>query len=75
MVFTLCFPVENKNKDTLEHSRVKATMVFLFSALAESIIFLLYLINNNKLFGAIAGEAFSVRILIMILIYANLVHH
>jgi hypothetical protein len=75
MVFTLCFPVENINNDTPEYSRVKATMVYLFCALAESLIFLLHLINTNKLFGAVAGEAFGVRILIMILISANLVYH
>jgi hypothetical protein len=67
--------VENINNDTLEYSRVKATMVYLFCALAESLIFLLHLINTNKLFGAVAGEAFGVRILIMILISANLVYH
>jgi hypothetical protein len=41
-------PVENINNDTLEYSRVKATMVYIFCALAESLIFLLHLINTNK---------------------------
>jgi hypothetical protein len=74
MTFTLCFPAENINNDTL-YSRVKSTIVYIFCALVESLIFLLHLINTNKLFGAIAGESFGVRILIMILIFSNLVYH
>jgi predicted transcriptional regulator len=48
MVFTLCYPLENINNDTLEYSRVKVTMVYIFCVLAESLIFLLHLINTNK---------------------------
>jgi hypothetical protein len=47
MAFTLCFPVENINNDTLEYSRVKSTMVYILCVLAESLIFLLHLINTN----------------------------
>jgi hypothetical protein len=68
-------PVENINNDTLEYSRVKATMVYIFCALAESLIFLLHLINTNKIFGVVAGEAFGVRIPVMILISSDLVYH
>jgi hypothetical protein len=56
--------------DTLEYSRVKAITVFM--CLRN---FLCALTITNKLFGAIAGEAISVKILIMILMFANLVYH
>jgi hypothetical protein len=67
--------MENINNDALEYSWVKATMVYIFCALVESLIFFLHSINTNKLFGAVAEEAFGVRIRIMILISANLVYH
>jgi hypothetical protein len=50
-------------------------MVYIFHALAESLILLLNLINTNRLFGTVAGEAFGVRIPIMILTSSNLVYH
>jgi hypothetical protein len=54
--------------DTLEYSRVKAITI---SVRLRN--FLCALINTNKLFSAVAGEAIGVRILIVILISANLV--
>jgi hypothetical protein len=54
------------NYDTLEYSRVKAIAVSV-----RLRIFLCTLINTNKLFGAVAGEAIGVKILIMILMSAN----
>jgi hypothetical protein len=56
--------------DTLEYSRVKAITV---SVRLQN--FMCVLTFTNKLFGTIAGEAISVKILIMILMSANLVYH
>jgi hypothetical protein len=56
--------------DTLEYSWVKAITV---SVRLRN--FLCVLINTNKLFGAITEEAIGVRILIMVLVSANLVYH
>jgi hypothetical protein len=56
--------------DTLEYSRVKAIMVFV-----RLRNFLCALINTNKLFGSIAKEAIGIKILIVILMSANLVYH
>jgi hypothetical protein len=55
--------------DTLEYSRVKVITV---SVHLQN--FLCALINTNKLFGAVAGEAIGVKILIMILMSTNLVY-
>ena len=46
-----------------------------FCALVESFISYLHLINTNKLFGVVAEEAIGVKILIMILMSANLVYY
>jgi hypothetical protein len=56
--------------DTLEYSRVKAITV---SVRLRN--FLCVLINTNKLFGVVAGEAIGVNILIIILMFANVVYH
>jgi hypothetical protein len=56
--------------DTLEYSRVKAITVFV-----RLRNFICTLTITNKLFGAVAEEAISVKILIMILMSANLVYH
>jgi hypothetical protein len=56
--------------DILEYFRVKAIMITVHLQ-----IFLCALINNNKLFSAVAEEAVGVKILIVILMSANLVCH
>jgi hypothetical protein len=56
--------------NTLEHSQVKAITVSM-----RLWNFLCALINTNKLFSAIVGEAIGVKILILILMSANLVYH
>jgi hypothetical protein len=56
--------------DTLEYSRVKAITV---SVRLRN--FLCALTITNKLFGTVAGNAIGVKILIMILMSANLVYH
>jgi predicted membrane protein len=56
--------------DTLEYSRVKAVTVFM-----RLQNFLCVLINTNNFFGAIAKKAIGVKILILILISANVVYH
>jgi hypothetical protein len=56
--------------DTLKYSRVKAITV---SVRLRN--FLCALINTNKLFSAVVGEAIGIKILIMILMSANLVYH
>jgi hypothetical protein len=56
--------------DTLEHSRVKVITV---SMCLRN--FLCALINTNKLFDAVTGEAIGVEILILILMSANVVYH
>jgi hypothetical protein len=55
---------------TLEYSQVKGITIFV-----RLQNFLCALINTNKLFGAVAGEAIGVKILIMILMSANVVYH
>jgi hypothetical protein len=56
--------------DDLEYSRVKSitVSVHLWN-------FLCALINTNKLFGAVAGEAIGIKILKMIFMSANIVYH
>jgi hypothetical protein len=56
--------------DTLKCSRIKAIIVSV--CLCN---FLCALINTNKLFGTVVGDAIGVRILIVILVSANLVYH
>jgi hypothetical protein len=56
--------------DTLEYLKVKSTMVSVCL-----LNFLCALRITNKFFGAIAGEAIGVKILIVILMSANLVYH
>jgi hypothetical protein len=56
--------------DTVEYSRVKAITV---SVRLRN--FLCALINTNKLFGAVVGEAIGVKILIIILMSTNIVYH
>jgi hypothetical protein len=56
--------------DTLEYSWVKAIMVFV--RLQK---FLCALTITDKLFGAVTGKEIGVKILIMILMSANLVYH
>jgi hypothetical protein len=55
---------------TLEYSRVKAITVSV-----RLLNYLCALTNTNKLFGTIAREAIGIKILIMILMSANLVYH
>ena len=66
--FNHCFP-EDKY-DTLEYSWVKATTVSVHLR-----IYVFALTNTNKLSGAVAREAFGLKILILPLISANLVCH
>jgi hypothetical protein len=56
--------------DTLEYSRVKAITV---SVHLQN--FLCALPITNKLFGVVVEDAIGVKILIMILMSANLVYH
>jgi hypothetical protein len=56
--------------DTLKYSRVKATTVSM-----HLWIFLCALTNTNKFFGTVAGKAIDVKVLIMILMSANVVYH
>jgi hypothetical protein len=56
MVFALCLPVESINNDTLEYSRVKATMVYILCALAESLILLLHLIYQQAFWHCCRGS-------------------
>jgi hypothetical protein len=56
--------------DTLEYFRVKAIIVSV-----RLWNFLCALINTNSVSGTIAGEAISIKILIMILMSANLMYH
>ena len=54
--------------DTLEYSRVKATMISV-----HLWIYLCAFKNTNMLFGAVAKETIGVKILILILMSSNLV--
>ena len=56
--FNHCFPMDKY--DTLEYSPMKATMVFV-----RLWIYLCTFKNTSKLFGTVAGETISVKILIL----------
>jgi hypothetical protein len=56
--------------NTLEYSWIKAITV---SVRLPN--FLCALTITNKLFGAVAGDTIGIKILIMILMFANFVYH